>query len=661
MADTTLQCKDVPVAPAWSIPSEDFRKLFNETASEMKTGIKWKNDFADKGNPNIPDVYLDEIQSDEVRPQEELNMIVCGVLSKMEAKRQEISKKAYEKFLIQKSPTFDSERLSMVTPAERKWLEAVGPKFNEITLRIYGKEADFDWEKVKVWMNDPNNHIDEYSLLHFNRIQIKTVPFKDRFASSVPWFPKLLQYNALWPADITEAELQAISAKYKDDPNAPILLPFTVVERATPEDIERANKGELLKNSRGEQVEWIVDGYKVTNIALHPRYRADFSELAALLRANANDGLDPEFKQYTLTMADACENGNFIDLLRADLDQTKGNIMLTYFPHEGYWADNIKFPFIAEIGIRQKISPEEMGKQLARLQELENQTAKILQSVGATYTPRIFDTTEIAKTNQMVWIYSNGGFVRAFPWSDPIGHDYPKRTYPGIDVHRTVTMLDPIEATLQQRKKFIGMLSPKEKDLLAIKDIAEGVVYHEGAHGCGMRPTDITSTGKTLGQAFGGYWGVLTESIAYSGELSIDGSDKGNPRNLVSTFFASMPTIASSEEMKQLMADPANISDNAHEPAVTAIVGFLASKGIISLNEDKTLNIKFDKIGEHMKAFYTEVVKFSGKGDCAGFVAFINKNIDALPKEIADVIMTATSTTGKYPLLERTEKITVGK
>lgn len=196
---------------------------------------------------------------------------------------------------------------------------------------------------------------------------------------------------------------------------------YTVVERAIPEEVERIQT--IVKMNRfNEPMEWIVEGfegrkYKVINIAFHERFRPHFLRVAQVLRENApieidGDTLDPSFKEYTLVMADAFENGQFEKLLAADMAQTSGNLFFTFFPHEGYWSDNTKFPWMMEIGIRDGAFKNEALIHAQAFQWLEEKTARIIQTTGLSYEPRLMNSEDQARSSEFLWVLRTGGSIQ---------------------------------------------------------------------------------------------------------------------------------------------------------------------------------------------------------------------------------------------------------
>ena len=416
--------ENLPKIDPQAVSSQQYVEKLNKVSDDLdyESMMTFKGD-REGGQNNVPELFIGGKFSGEVevsraflerygvkdvrhlRRAKEARVLLEAAIdhtrAELERRRLEVNQFIFTRMATDLSPSYGAV-LETLTPAKRAWFEAVKDPLTEASLDIYGGQVHPEYELNEAWMA---SEADLYSKLHFARVretQANWLPSHltpygyasaadaRQYDSVLPWFPDLPgMESAMWPIDMTEEEFAYLTKNY--DPQHPILQPYTVVERATPEEVERIQV--ITKTNRSnEPMEWIVQGlegrkYKVTNIAFHNRFRPHFLRVAQVLRENADieidgDRLDPSFKEYTLVMADAFENGQFEKLLSADMAQTSGNLFFTFFPHEGYWSDNTKFPWLMEIGIRDGAFKDKALIHAQAFQWLEEKTARMIQATG---------------------------------------------------------------------------------------------------------------------------------------------------------------------------------------------------------------------------------------------------------------------------------------
>lgn len=467
-----------------------------------------------------------------------------------------------------------------------------------------------------------------------------------QYASSIPWFPADAAYNMIWPNDFTKDELAYVNSHYPDDD--PIRQPFTIVRRAN------ASQAAVLrtkpwKNSAGEQVEWLREGpegkrYHVLNMAFDTEMRPHFERLASALRAQADTAvkgstLHPQFKAYTLTMAQSLEEGDFIGMLQADLRQSEGGLFMTMFPHEGYWNDGVKYPFLAEIGIRDTSLLGGIRKNGYLFHWMGKEVEAVARKAGLqSYTAPAFDVSNIQRDAAFIWPIVTGAFMRAYV-RDPGGHDYPKRKYDGCGTHRVVMLLDTLKTWAPLTKQTVRNIFGQDiARHVSFAGFASGTLMHEAGHGSQIPQTEVVGNGKPFNEAFNAYWGVLVEP--WSDLDAVLGAKKllddrkftqaEFERNLYSMlgyqFVRLRPRAAALS--KGMMAEGPHITGSS------LTIAWLWQKGAVYRDDKGRYQFRTARLMPAMRALRDELVTFAARGDQTGYAAFLEKTVQAFPETV---------------------------
>lgn len=639
------------------------------------------------GMPNIPEPSRGEIRIDPSRSSFQVtDAVICQVRQVIEGRRRRVVEAAQEQLRIVPSATIGDGRMNMANPAEREWLRRTADGLQEESLDIHGRQSNFHYSRLERWMAEGVN--DHYSIYHFQRMRGVQPPNLEGslrveyqnlipYANLFPWLPGAPAFNAMLPRSFSESEKAYVLNNYsKDDP---IRLPWTVVERASEAEVQRirvhreydGNAAALTlvwRRAHGQAVVWMVKGeggwwYKVTNMAFHPDFRPHFLRMARGLRHNAflrveGQTLHPQFRRFTVTMAECLERGDMLRLLRADLDQTEGNLFLTFFPHEGYWPDGIKFPWMLEMGIRQRrvgMPPEE-----ARVfQELEDLAGQVASQSGLPYQTRQIDVSEIEKSAVLFWGYRNGGFMRAY-YREPAGHDYPKREYPGINLHRNVVILDTILSAVSPTNQILReILGPRAVEI-DHADLIDFVEWHEGTHGTGSRPDTPTQSSRRMSEVYGNFWGALVEPLADAGSVVALGrrhargviSDeqlRSRIQGILGQQFRRYLSKAAASDL-ETMGNP----DAAHLIGSVMMIGWLLRERVIQIQPDRrTVLFNEREFVPSVTRFHAELTRFSLRDDLPGFQVFVQGLTAEIPNDFDQRCAALKSAAGRPFVVNR--------
>ncbi len=642
--------------------SEKFVTLFNKTANDLDLGIHWNGDTKG-GTPNVPDyneLTLNPLlygtnSSGTQYTGVEIN--VEKVLRAVEHKRLQANELAWKAKVFVDSPTFERMKtVHKLNKAEIAFLKAIAPILSKETDIIFGKQYSHSFETYHAYLKE---HGETFSLRNFwltmtaasPKVPANKIPenFKDinDYASSVPGFPKAVdEFSASWPKNFTESEKAYLSKTYTD-PQHPANLPYTSMVRY--KGVEPKKDTTVVEtNSGGQPIKWIIKGegnnlYLVQNISFDPRLQSHFLNIANGLRKYAGihiDGetLDPKFASYIMDAASFIEKGDWAGLLKADIYQTGGNLYFTFFPHEGY-MDQVRFPVIYELGIRNPDVSKLVATSPIAMNHLEQMVADRYIKMGLkTYNPRTFGETNSPNEMLTIDIYSAGGFLK--PWGGIGGHDYPKKSFPGLEnEHVTVAWHDTYQIRMPTFKTVYDKLVENKRPKIGIPYILAMTAWHEGTHGVGLRGDDKTLSGKNLDESFGKFWGAWAEPFADAGGVVANAFllEKGH---ITQEYFdnALLALLMYQTKFylpKETYKTDDGIFKNPHQVGVSIEIGYLVDKGVIRFNpETGKVQVAWKKMGPAYKELFEYLTDLSAKGDKQELIAFTRKYIDAIPDNL---------------------------
>ncbi|MBF0107296.1 MAG: hypothetical protein HQM16_18450 [Deltaproteobacteria bacterium] len=600
---------------------------------------------------------------------------------KIENRRQLVNWAVRVSTKIFRTPSFDRDIISIPNKAERSWLESVANDLQECAQRIFGRQSHHDYQALSSWIY-ANQRQDPHSFFHFDRTrrvetprlrescrqivgtEVKAHPDiygssvlpPDEYANLFPWFPPPPAYHGMFPKNMSATDLEYIMNTY--DAYHPIRLPWTIVEDVSADEVLRACSGDsdqntiafLHCNHGNTPVAWFVQGnkkwYKVTNMVYHPAFADEFARVQKTLAdslkllQNGVDGdyLHPSFVKYINIFAEALANGDFETVLRADIEQTGGNLFFTFFPHEGYWPDGIKYPLMFEIGIKQPPQHDSAHLDTATFRAIEKIITETAQSVGVEYYKE--NGVENAdKEAVLIWLYRSGGYLRATA-GEPLGHDYPKRSYSGVNKHRTVIMLDAAKASHGfTNDLYHTLIDPSQTPHVHIEDVIDFAIWHERIHATGARPETITSSGRQMISVYGHFWGLLVETLADVGSMlsAKIRHDMGFMSTEDSNRFIRLAITAQFRRLTEKKTVTGPLFEDSEAGSVVAsslILGWLIKNNAVTVMPDnKTIQINEALTSTVTSELFRILTRFSFVDDPDGFKQFSLNCIGYIPDE----------------------------
>ena len=347
------------------------------------------------------------------------------------------------------------------------------------------------------------------------------------------------------------------------------------------------------------------------------------------------------------------------------MEQTEGNLFFTFFPHEGYWDDNLKFPFTYETGIRDRAAVEYVKKNVGILRVLEEEVAQVAARLGMTIRNTPFDPSTIGDMVQFVWLYQKGAFMYGFPDGEVLGHDYPKVKYRGVSGHRNVIMMDSILGIEKWNRPIMKkLLQAHVARAITVEAALRFAIWHEARHGVvGNRPDTVMKDGRTMGEVFDWLWGAIAEP----------GSDFGSFRT---ALLQNEHRVISREAMEAILyygiyravkqlprKDVARTRDFmkvGHPGGRTLYVGYSflrarEGKGepVLSFDAKQKLVIDFDELVATVNELNDRFVAYGLAGRPRSFLKFYRACIDAIPDEFLATAHHVVGPLNNMPLVDR--------
>ncbi len=663
--------------PKIALDSTVYRNLVNGALAEQNVGLQWQGVSMQGADAYLqlevvaaPDAGA-AIQLDRSFTIPEAIQAFRAAEETVETRRQAMVQAAAAQMVLRDPPT--DARLKDLNPAERAWLEKTSDALAQIADDICAAQTTPWSQEIEAWVETHGTALDKW---HYRRIRTPELPLllerncptsfenSENYASSVSCFPPTPSYNAMLPADFSKEELAHLETF---PPEHPVRLPYTVVERASDADVAALTAGPLKEG--GREIRWLVTGldgrqYSVTHILFHPRYVAYFRAFADILEDHAqlqvgDSSLDPTFRDYLLEMATCLRNGDMERMLNADLNQTKGDLYLSFFPHESYWADNMKFPWSFAVGLRDHQAINALRHKAYAFAALEEKACTIAARVGAPPPTSSIATDEIEKSVQVVWFHRNGGYLRTCAGGEVLGHDYPKVVYPGVAGHRAVIIADPVFADEDILQGLAAeFLPPEDAAQVNATAVLENIVWHEGSHGVsGNKPDTVVVGGAgTFGVVYGKQWGNVVEpqsdtAVPVAHEVLFSNQDTTEAEmnaSLRSQFVRLLRKFVPKEKVLSEKFDA------PHSFGATISLGWLYLQGnIVELGDDGLFQVDWERFAQSQKDLWDKLTEFGFQNSSEAFREFCRQCVAAIPDPIQKRILEGLARKNHRFLLNR--------
>lgn len=613
--------------------SARYRARFNAVAQELNLPLEWSNDshapfHVDAGEltflPGAQDRYRLSAPSSVLS--EAISADVRRIMATVEQRRLDLVEKSA---LLHKRVVPSSKGLEKLSRAERRAAELFARDVKPAIDRIEARQQNSRAPQLAKYMG---RHGDYYSRILFARFQYDSCAGPqyagDPACSLFPFFPERPPINGMIDPRITLAGVQAL---VKSEPtNAASLRPTTILSR-------RSN-----------------GSIRAVPLPRHPDFRTDHQTLAAALERIAEldvggDRLDPRLQRQLRAWATFFRTGRSSDEARAaqatiDAGEGGGSLRVHIGPSESYWDDNIKFPYLLSVGVRDRSLQELLSRQRDSYQALENSLTDV-----AGYRPRTLSLRGgfADPVEQVV----TGGFLQSFPFREPGGLNFPNAGSYATGGSNRFIFLEVIDFWATQIQQTLPKIVDEElQGWDAIASIRRLAVLHESGHLIGPARDHVTPAGDRMGVAFGASWGDAEEpkadlaAIADARQRYRSGQLSPEEMHAAVLAFVGMMFSTRYRGKAAFLAGKAP----AHYYGHVIEAGCLFNTGAMRLVDTpngRRVHIDDEALLESTHALWKKIIGFQAAGDAAGFKAMGEELARAIPDEADRMVLAANEGT----------------
>jgi hypothetical protein len=420
----------------------------------------------------------------------------------------------------------------------------------------------------------------------------------DRLADNEPFIagvgPKPLGAN-LYPADVTKEEVEAAAAAA---PDSGLLSLYTVVRRDDEGNLAAIPYHEMF----GE------------------RLRAAATKLREAAEMADNEGL----QRYLELRADALETDDYQPSDMAWMDMKTNTIELVIGPIETY--EDQLFGAKAAFESFVLIKDQEWSERLARYTRLLPALQRGLP-VDEAYKSEEPGTESELNAYDAVY-YAGDANAGAKTIAINLPNDEQVQLEKGT---RRLQLKNAMRAKFDKIMVPIAdaLLDPEQRDLVTFDAFFANTMFHEVAHGLGIKNT-IDGSG-TVRSALQEQASALEEGKAdilglyMIREMIREQEWDGDLNEHLATFFASI--------FRSIRFGAAD----AHGRANLVRFNFFDSMGAFTRNADGTYRLDFEKAQEATTALAEKILRFQGDGDYEGVLRFVEEMGQVSPQLQADL------------------------
>ena len=614
-------------------PSARLRERFNAVATDLGVGLRWMRDH---DNPLVVQPKKLDVQPGFTERYglkkglvpAKFNAAIEGdvrrVLAAVEERRlAAVAESAhYHRRIPYRAP------LDILSPAEQGavalFAETVVPPLN----RIEARQQDPNAPMLADWMG---GHGDYYSIILFNRFRrdaLAGAQFEGPEFSLFPFFPDLPPINGMMSGFESVDEFQKFAATLP--PEAEELRPTTFLSRN------------------------VMGSVTSTPLPLHPDFRSDHMEMAdALDRIAALEvrktRLDPRLEAQLKVWARFFRTGTAEDeavAMQATIDAGEGggNLRVNIGPSESYWDDNTKFPYLLQVGVRDRGMAARLAAGAATFLDLEASLTGIPH-----YQPRQLSAR--GGFADPMYQAITAGFLQTFARREPLGNNIPNydpyASRYGVEGGNRFIALEALAAMAPPAKVALNRLL--DEDLSgwdASAAIAAGTIDHESGHLIGPPRGHVTPDGQRMGPVFGRHWGSADEAKAdLTGAQRVrlmraaGKMDAGPARDLMRAALG----LDLSNRYRGKRAFAAGLTDHFYGHMIQ--VGEYFSTGALKLTGGTAgrgpIAVDYDTMEAAAHGLWRTIIAFQAAGDLRGFLAHGERLVQGVPDAADRMILDA--------------------
>lgn len=548
--------------------------------------------------------------------QPQLKADVTRVLQEVEKERLSLLKKSasLHEHLPFRAPF---EQLRPVEQAAVKLLyNRVKPLIDKIEANQHTPQAPAQ----AAWIDKHGEPEAKQLFARFHHDQMAGPLYYDERASLLPTFPEAPPINGMIDPSISLDEFSAMAAKV--GAQADEMRPTTMLTKSN---------GQILSHP----------------IAQDARFRADHLALAQCMQDLSSlevggQKLDDKTRQQFSAWATYFRSGSREDEARAvqasiDAGESDSLLRVHLGPSESYWADNVKFPYDLQVGVRDPKIQADMKSSTQQFLEVEQSLADI-----PNYQPRPVKTR--GGFADPIYQIFTGGFVETFYAREVKGVNFPNYPYVGVEGSNRFMLLEAMAPVGGHAREIAQRLLDRVPGKLEETETMY-CAYHESGHLLGPQRSHITPSGVTMGLVFGSDWGAAEEPKADLNVIEMislrarDGSISQEDKR---THLEAATNILLSFYPGKHLFEEGKATDHYYGYLLQA--GYLLQKGAISLvqtPEGERLHINPDKVESASHELFKKLITFESMGQRDEFLAFGRSVIESIPTKVDDMIIKA--------------------
>lgn len=530
-----------------------------------------------------------------------------------------------------------SELWDKLNPAERRAVEIFAEQVLPAIDTIEARQQDHHALAVAAAMRDA----DDRSRKIFARVHRDTLvgaPFQGNpYGSLHPAFPGLPNINGMITPTLSLEEFAEITKGMPADDE--FLRPTTVVTE---------------------------DGGTIP-LPLHPDFRVAHEKLAKTLTEITalnvqGSELHPKLILQLKAWAQFFTTGTAPDEAAAvqatiDAGEDAGLLRVHLGPSESYWADNIKFPYVLMVGIRDPQLAAILAEKQRAFFALEDSLRGIAHYAPRTLSPR-------GGFADPVWFILTGGFVSTYQYGEPAALNFPNHDYPGVEGSNRIIMLEVAPSYAPQAETVLARLLARDTSSWnSIHPLMHFVTAHESGHMIGPPRSHVVPAGGTMGMAFGNHWGDADEpkadltavaqvSLLVRQQIAELQAVWNQVEGLTVTreeaediLFAALGMNLSKRYRGKDMFNDGKLHYHSYGHMIQ--VGMLFKSGALRLEDDK-FEVDFDRMMSAYHELWRNIIGYQASGNVAGFLAYSSGLVAEIPDEADALILAANKDMRDY-------------
>jgi hypothetical protein len=596
--------------------SQRYQRVFNQKAEDLGYDFRWTEDRRDFNSIEPGEL---ELSSDRSRPgafDPQLKRDVKRVLQEVESERLRLAEQSanLHEHIPFRAPF---EKLRPVEQAAVRLLyRRVKPLIDRIEACQHTPQAPAQAD----WMGKFGDKNSQQLFARFHHDQMAGPLYYEEKASLFPTFPEKEPINGMIDRSISMDEFQKLAVQL-------------------PAGSQEMRPTTVLTKPNGK-----VEAHA---LAQDPRFRADHLALSQAMTDLSRlqvDGqkLDSKTAAQFSAWAQYFKTGDGADEARAvqasiDAGESDSLLRVHLGPSESYWADNVKFPYDIQVGVRDPEIQAEMKNSTPQFLEVEQSLSDIPH-----YQPRPVKTR--GGFADPIYQIFTGGFVETFYAREVKGVNFPNYPYDGVEGSNRFMLLEAMAPVASHAREIAHKLLDRVPDKL---EETENMycAYHESGHLLGPQRSHVTPSGVPMGMVFGSDWGAAEEPKADLNVIEMI-SRRAQDGTLTQaekrTHLEAATNILLSFYPGKKLFQEGKATDHYYGYLLQA--GYLLQQGavaVVETSQGSRLHVDADKVESASHDLFRKLITLQSLGQKDEFVSFGRSLIESIPDSVDQMILKA--------------------